>query len=179
MKFSNLDVLLEDKPYTLSFKEKQSVFMDAIKEVTEHHIQNCKPYKTLCEKRKFDPNQLTTLYNLPYLPVSIFKDRLLLSMPEKELFREINSSATTSGKPSRIGLDRSTSKRQSKCFNRTILDRLGNRRRRFVVLDTEATISKNSLISARSSTIRSLLFTASEVHTCMKIECGSFFIIFS
>jgi hypothetical protein len=90
-----------------------------------------------------------------------------LSIPEDQIFREINSSATSSGTPSRMALDRQTSSRQSKCFNKIILERFGNRRYPFIVLDTPDTVQRSERISARSSTIRSLLFCASKISTCV------------
>jgi len=171
MEFHSLKALIGQPTYGLAAPEKSQAFMPAIKEVTQFHTENCKPYGTLCSKRGFNPHGASfALQELPYLPPSIFKDHLLLSVPEKDVFREINSSATTKGKPSRIGLDRHTSARQSKCFNKVVLDRLGNKRHPFVVLDIPESISRTSLVTARSSTIRSLLFSASDVNTCMVEE---------
>ncbi|MBW1793740.1 MAG: hypothetical protein JRJ38_04825 [Deltaproteobacteria bacterium] len=174
MEFKHLDTLLEHQPYELRRSDKEPLFLEAMKAVALHHYTNCKPYKTLCDKRGFDPEKFVRLSDLPYLPTSVFKDALLLSIPEKDLFREINSSATTTGRPSRIGLDKPTSLRQSKCFNRIVLERLSNKRRKFAVLDVPESIKRTSVVGARSSTIRSLLFCASEAHTCVEEVDGKF-----
>jgi hypothetical protein len=173
MEFPSLDRLLENAPYDLNSEHKRSLFLDAVGEVCIHHYENCEPYKTLCDKRSFDPNRLSSIEELPLLPTSIFKSALLLSIPPEDVFREINSSATTSGQPSRVGLDRQTSMRQSKLFNKVVLERLGNKRRNFLVLDVPESIKRTDVVTARSSTIRSLLFSARDVDTCIQEENDS------
>ncbi len=168
MEFKILNKLLGYRPYELKQDEKVPLFLEAVREAALYHYAHCLSYRIFCEKRDFKPEEMTEIDELPYLPVSIFKHSLLLSIPEEEVFREINSSATTSGKPSRIGLDRQTSRRQSKCFNKVVLERLGNKRRKFLVLDVPESIKRTNIVSARSSTIRSLLFCASEAHTCIE-----------
>lgn len=168
MTFEHLSDLLKQRPYHLSQSDKNDLFIKAIKEVTLHHYQNCMPYKNLCQKRGFHPGDSSGLSELPYLPTSIFKDAMLLSTAKDKVFRIINSSATSTGRPSRIGLDRETSQRQSKCFNKVALDRLGNQRRKFIILDIPESISRTKEVTARSSTIRSLLFCANKVHTCVE-----------
>jgi hypothetical protein len=173
MEFPLLERLLENPPYGLGSEQKNSLFLDAVREVSVHHYQNCGPYKRLCDKRGFDPHRLKFLEELPLLPTSVFKNAMLLSIPAEEVFREINSSATTSGLPSRVGLDRQTSMRQSKLFNKVVLERLGNQRRNFLVLDVPESIKHTDVVTARSSTIRSLLFSARQVETCIQEINGS------
>lgn len=167
MEFSHLNHLLTLKPFEYDQSQKRIHFWNAVQEVTDHHYRNCLPYQNLCRKRNFDPRSAHEPEALPYLPTAIFKNALLLSIPEDRIFREINSSATSSGTPSRMTLDRQTSSRQTKCFNKIILERLGNRRHPFIVLDTPDTVQRSARVSARSSTIRSLLFCAGKVNTCV------------
>ena len=167
MEFIHLNHLLTLKPFEYDQAQKRIPFLNAVREVTDHHYRNCLPYQNLCRNRNFDPRSAQDPEALPYLPTAIFKNTLLLSIPEDQVFREINSSATSSGTPSRMALDRQTSSRQSKCFNKIVLERVGNRRYPFVVLDTPETVQRSARISARSSTIRSLLFCASRVDTCV------------
>jgi len=172
MYYKKLDKLLSQSIYGLKSEDKYPVFIDAVLEVTRHHYEKCKPYRRFCEKRMFNPDSFSTLDDLTYLPTSLFKDVLLLSVPEDEVFREIKSSATSTGRSSRIGLDKETSRRQSKCFNKVVLDRIGDDRREFIVLDESSSLGKGSVVTARSSTIRSLLFCSSEAHTCIVEENG-------
>lgn len=173
MTFPNLQTLLKQPVYGLSRNRREKLFFDAMREVCRYHYANCFPYQKLCDRRNFSPEMEFNLEDLPYLPTSLFKDTLLLSIPEEKVFREIQSSATTSGRPSRVGLDKETNRRQSLCFNKTVLDRIGNKRYNFIVLDEPSTTGRSTKVSARSSTIRSLLFCARDVQTCMKSENGT------
>ncbi len=167
MTFEKLNELLGQPLYEHGKQEKSSLFMDAVLEVTRHHYANCTPYRNLCNKRDFDPEQLETLVGLPYLPTALFKQTMLLSVEEDQVFREINSSATSSGMPSRMGLDRQTSRRQTKCFNKMVMNRIGTARYNFIVLDEASVVDRSQKVSARSSTLRSLMISAKSVDTCI------------
>lgn len=168
MEFDRLHLLLEAPIYDWTAEEKRQPFLEAVREVTRHHLAHCAPYARLCDRRGFDVDGFTDLAEVPYLPTALFKDALLRSVPEEQVFREVRSSATSSGRPSRMALDRPTSRRQSRCFNRTVLERLGNRRFDFIVLDEPSVLSRSAVVSARSSTIKSLLFCASSAQTCLE-----------
>jgi hypothetical protein len=176
MSFTYLQNLLKQPLFELSLSERQPLFLHAVQEVLRHHYQNCPPYAKFCRKKGFDADNFADIYDLPYLPTALFKDTLLLSVPEKEIFRQIHSSSTTSGRPSQMALDKETNRRQSFCFTKTIIDRLGNRRFHFIVLDEPSTIGRGSVLSARSSTIRSLLFLARDVHSCVEVGKGGLFL---
>jgi hypothetical protein len=171
MAFKELDTLLQLPVYSPR-QEKATRLISTLREVTIHHYANCKPYQTLCDKRGFNPESFSSLEELPYLPTSIFKDALLISVPEEAVFREIRSSATSTGRSSRVGLDKATSRRQTKCFNKVVMDRIGNERSRFIVLDEPSSIGRGDVVSARSSTIRSLLIMAKDPKTCVAEEDG-------
>jgi hypothetical protein len=174
MAFDRLNGLLELEPYTVNHEEKKSYFMDAIRQVTLHHYSSCLPYQRLCDRRQFSPDQFNEIGELPYLPTDIFKDAPILSVAEESVVRKIKSSATSTGRPSVVGLDKNTNKRQIKCFNKIVTDRIGSRRYKFIILDEPSSIGRGSIVSARSSTIRSLLFCSKEAHTCIVEEHGKF-----
>jgi hypothetical protein len=167
MAFDKLNTLIDSKPFSLNNKEKKVKFINAVREVTLHHYNNCLPYKKLCDKRQFSPDLFNEIEELPYLPTNIFKDSLLLSVPEDAIIRNIKSSATSTGRPSSVALDRDTNKRQIKCFNKVVTDRIGSQRFKFIILDESSAIGRSSIVTARASTIRSLLFCSKEAHTCV------------
>lgn len=173
MEFPKLDELLALPLYDLGAADWEPPFLDAMREVTTFHFAHCQPYRRLCENRGFDPANLNRIEDIPYLPTSLFKEGLFISIPEDEVFRQIKSSATTSGVSSRVGLDKVTSRRQSKCFNKVVMNRIGAQRRKFIVLDEPSTIARSEMVSARSSTIRSLLFCASDAVACLNDDGGA------
>ena len=167
MAFPALDALLAEPAHGLAPAEKDAKFMEAMREVTRFHIDHCPPYARMCAKRGFDVEAAATAADIPYVPTALFKNGLLLSVPADAVFREVRSSATSSGTSSRMGLDRETNLRQSKCFNKSVTDRIGNRRFHFIVLDEPSSIARSAVITARSSTIRSLLFCAKDAETVL------------
>ena len=171
--FPQLKGLLKEPLYDHARGPRRALQAEAMREVTRFHIEHCPPYARLCAARGFDVDAFTELEDIPYLPTRFFKQRLLLSIPAERLFREVNSSATTSGTSSRMGLDRPTSRRQSKCFTKTVTERCGNTRRRFVVLDAPDTLERGAQVSARSSTIKSLLFLASSAEAVLDGRDGA------
>lgn len=164
--------LLKGPIYDQCSKERKDNLLSILQQVTAHHYQNCIPYRKFCQKRSFDPRKLDSIEDLPFLPASIFKDTLLLSIPPEDVFREIRSSATSSGRPSRIGLDKSNNQRWSFSLQRMLLERIGNQRYRTLVLDDESSIGRSSEVSARASMTRSLLFSSSEIETCLVSDKG-------
>lgn len=172
MTFAKLDEILKQPVYGLPQAKKRPLLLDALKEVTQHHYDHCVPYAALCDRRGITPEGLTDIERIPFLPTPLFKDNLLLSIPPEQLFRELRSSATTSGTSSRMGLDKQTNRRQTKCFSKVVFDRIGNKRFKFIVLDDKSSVGRSDVVSARSSTIRSLLFCAKSVETCLSEEKG-------
>jgi hypothetical protein len=153
---SKIEQLLMQKPYSLTQKEKSSIFISAIKESLIYHYENSKEFKQICDNNKFDVNGNFCVEDLPYLPVSIFKKFELISIPKENVFKTIYSSATTSNNPSKIFLDRITSKRQTKALVSIISDFLHGKKD-FIILDTKETINSSEDIKSRSSAIRGFL----------------------
>ena len=173
MAFEKMTSLLKGPIYEYNTETRRRKLIEALREVATHHYANCAPYRKFCKKRQFDPEALESLEELPYLPTSIFKDVMLLSVPMDRIFREMQSSATTSGRPSRIGLDKENNRRWTISMQRMLLDRIGNERFRFLILDDESVLQRSRVISARASMTRSLLFCANKVETCLGDHQGS------
>lgn len=167
MNFDHLDALLKQSPYGLDSETRRAGLLALLREVTAHHMEHCAPYRRFCERQAVDPQKIAVLEAFPYLPSALFKDALLLSMPEGEVFREVRSSATSSGRPSRIGLDKQNNRRWGTSMQRMLLDRIGNARLRTMVLDEPSVLGRDEVISARASMTRSLLFAANGTDTCL------------
>lgn len=162
--------ILREPLYAISSEERKKRLLEMLRTVCAHHMEHCVPYRRLCEKRKVRPENIDTLEDIPYLPSSLFKDTLLLSIPEEQVFRELRSSATTSGRPSRIGLDKENNRRWTISMQRMLMERIGDERLRLMVLDEPGVLGRSEVVPARASMTRSLLFMAREVETCIKNE---------
>lgn len=172
MSFDYINSLLREPLYELTSEERQARLLDMLKKVCRHHMDNCKLYNKVCSKRGVVPEEIGSLSDMPYLPASLFKDALLLSIPEDQVFRELRSSATTSGRPSRIGLDRENNQRWTLSMQRMLMDRIGDERLSMLVLDEPGVLSRSAVVPARASMTRSLLFAAREVDTCIENAGG-------
>jgi len=150
-----IDQLLDKEPFKLKHKEKSAVFLHAMEKALEWHFNNSKLYRKFIENQNFRLNSDYSLEDIPFLPVSIFKEINLITGPRKNIKTVINSSATTSGKPSIISLDEKTSKRQQVALRNIMSDFIGNQRRTFLVMDSKSTVAKGGMsTSSRSSAIR-------------------------
>lgn len=172
MNLEAVNALLRGPLYDVPSAERRDRLLELMREVCRHHMEHCAPYRKLCTKRGVDPDGFTGLADVPYLPASLFKDALLLSIPEEKVFRELRSSATTSGRPSRIGLDRENNQRWTLSMQRMLMDRMGDERLSMLVLDEPGVLARSEVIPARASMTRSLLFATREVDTCIVNEKG-------
>ena len=93
--------------YGLPQADKSARLLQAMIELTEHHRTHCPPYAAiLAAQGEHTPGQLS---DLPFLPVRLFKQHVLESIPPEERFKVLTSSGTTGQAVSRIALDRTTS----------------------------------------------------------------------
>ncbi len=158
------DELLNYRPFDLSQNEKDRLLKNALKESLEHHFLNSKEFQKLCQKKKFFPPYDNFNYSdIPYLPVELFKDFHLISVPENTLIRTLNSSATTSQVPSSISIDDITRKRQVKTLAWLLSDFMGKERTPFFIFDIDPRHkSADKTITARMAAIRGFLVAASQ-----------------
>jgi phenylacetate-coenzyme A ligase PaaK-like adenylate-forming protein len=167
-----ISALLKGPLYAADSASRRATLLQVLRDVTAHHMQSCAPYGRFCAGQSVVPDEIDSLEAIPYLPTAIFKDALLLSIPPEKVFREIRSSATSSGRPSRIGLDKDNNRRWTLSLQRMLLDRIGDRRVRTLILDEPSVLDPETVIGARASMTRSLLFSSSTVDTCLTVEQG-------
>ncbi len=160
-----VDKLLEKEPFKLKQEEKEKPFLEAMQESMKWHYGNCPEFKKFVDSQDFNIESTYKLEDMPFLPVSIFKEMELITGPKEKIKNTIFSSATNSGKPSKIALDKITMKRQQIALKKILSTFLGNERRQFIVLDTKETVQKNgSSISSRASAIRGMAQFAKSMH---------------
>lgn len=156
------DDLLNYPPFSIPDEEKEPLLKKALKDAFTHHFKMCIPYQKYCTKQDFTPKIKDFSYkDLPFLPVNIFKEMNLSSLPKKNSFQLIRSSATLSQIPSTITLDQITKARQVKALSWLLTDLLGNNRNPFIIFDTQGSrFQKDENISARNAAIRGFLIAA-------------------
>jgi hypothetical protein len=110
-------------PYNLDNKEK--LFFKLIKDLENWHYSNCSEFKNLKNLIKLGSKK--KLQSLFYLPISIFKEIDLMSVKKKEISKIMFSSGT-SGKRSKIFLDRMNSLNQTKVLRKLFSRNFGSDR---------------------------------------------------
>ena len=121
----NSDLLWSYGPYSLPVGEKRALFAQVLTQLTEHHRQACPAYGRFLRAIGWQPGALCTPETVPMLPVSIFKELELRSVPEEAVFKTLTSSGTTGQKVSRILLDASTAAHQQRVLAAIMADLLG------------------------------------------------------
>ena len=132
-------------------RAKKRAFLDAeLSDLTDWHAARCPQYARM---RDAWPARGEGFEALPFLPVRLFKELTLKSVPDEALHRTMTSSGTTGQQVSRIYLDRETSALQSKVLSRIMGEFLGKQRLPMIILDTSAVVKNRAMFSARGAGI--------------------------
>ena len=148
-----LNTLLQYKPYSTARTEKRALYAGLLTKVTQFHREHCPEYGRLLDALGCPAHMDCTVENTPMLPVSLFKELELRSIPEGEVFKTITSSGTTGQRVSRIFLDGATSACQQQALCQIMSDFLGERRLPFLVLDSRQVLRNRAMFSARGAGI--------------------------
>ena len=97
--------ILEIKPYSLQKHEKNKLLAQRLKELTKLHYENCDKYARVLDVLDSKWEDMDNVQDCPFLPVRMFKDMELRSIPENEVFKTMTSSGTTGQQVSKIFLN--------------------------------------------------------------------------
>lgn len=152
MKFDIIS-LFDKQPYSLSQNAKNSIYKEAIFELTKHHYKNSTSYKTIIDKTKFDLSIKHKLSEYPFIPVRLFKKYDLLSVPKTRVTKIMTSSGTTGQQVSKIYLDKTNSINQIKILSKIVSSFIGNKRIPLLIIDSKTILKNRNLYSARGAGI--------------------------
>lgn len=148
-----LEELFEIQPYSLNSRDKQKVLKDNLTALTEYHYQNCPEYKKILDMMKFDISKVSNCEDLPFIPVRLFKNYELRSVEKEKIVKTLTSSGTSGQAVSKIFLDATNVKNQTKTLNEIISSFIGKQRLPLLLLDTEMIKKDRSMYSARGAGI--------------------------
>ena len=141
-----------DQPvYALCQTEKDEALLPALNALVKHHRAKCPPYEAMLAAQGFHTS--SSIVELPFLPVRIFKEYLLESIPENERFKVMKSSGTTGQVVSQIILDRLTATYQTRAMVKIMQNFLGGRRLPMLIIDHPSVINNRQNFSARAAGI--------------------------
>ena len=120
--------------------------------LTNHHKENCELYRHFTESLFRQSGEITSLDQMPWLPVRAFKQYDLMSIKYDQIFKTMHSSGT-GGVQSRIYLDQETAKLQQSKLIEVFQCEFGKERFPMLVIDTEAIVKNRKMFSARTAAI--------------------------
>jgi len=148
---------LEGPVFGLSQRERETRLLPIMRALTAHHREACVEYRRIVDAMYPANGPVDDLSQVPFLPVGIFKQRQLRSVPEVEVFKTITSSGTTGQVPSRVDVDRQTANRQTQALTRILKSVLGEGRRPMLIIDSEEAVAGSDSRSARAAGIVGLM----------------------
>ena len=141
------------RPFSLNSLEKHELLSLAMKELTVHHENYCEPYRNILAASGLNAASTESYYDVPFLPVRLFKELKLLSVQPEEVFKTMTSSGTSGQSVSHIYLDKSTAANQTKALTRIVADFIGDKRMPMIVIDSPNVVKDRTLFSARGAGI--------------------------
>lgn len=149
----NFDEMLEMDPYSLPKREKKALMKERLFELTRLHRDNCKEYSNMLESVSFELDKADSYEDLPFLPVRLFKELDLKSVPQDDVVKTMTSSGTTGQAVSKIYLDRETSANQQKAMAKIVSHFTGSSRMPMLIIDSPSVLKDRKQFSARGAGI--------------------------
>ncbi|MBA3816416.1 MAG: hypothetical protein H0X29_07840 [Parachlamydiaceae bacterium] len=149
----DIQTFIKNSPYEISQPQKELLLTRQLNELVQYHYQHCPAYAHILRLIYNNNTDYSTINEIPFLPVNIFKDILLSSISKEKIFKTIVSSGTTGGIPSLITLDSATSQRQSMALATIMQTYLGTKRLPMLIIDSPNAIKDPKHFSARGAGI--------------------------
>ena len=157
--------LLQISPYSLDKTEKERLLTERLVELTELHRQNCPEYADILNTVSYEEQKIRSYKDIPFLPVRLFKELSLKSVPQDEVVKTMTSSGTSGQRVSKIYLDRRTSSNQQKTMVKIVNEFTGSSRMPMIILDCPSVIKDRNMFSARGAGILGFsIFGAKKVY---------------
>ena len=101
---SDLESIIKIPPFSLTKKDKDSLYSDVLNRLTKHHYANCVQYRKILNVLGFDLTINHNIEDFPPIPVRLFKNYELLSVKKSKIIKTITSSGTSGQSISKIFL---------------------------------------------------------------------------
>lgn len=147
------DEIMSIPPYSLNEKEKTKLLTKRLSELTKHHAKACLEYQRMLNSIGFDIESIESYKELPFLPVRLFKELVLKSIPQEDIVKTMTSSGTTGQAVSKIYLDRNTSANQQKTMVKIVQEFTGSARMPMIIIDCPNVVKNRAMFSARGAGI--------------------------
>ena len=154
--------------YSHSQKEKKALLLPLIIREIERAVSNSDEIKRYFQKQNIITEQISTLAEVPVMPVQMFKYFDLKTCPKEDIVKVMRSSGTTASVQSKVPLDKTTMMNQIKALQMILASYLGNKRRIFLVIDHEGINNPILEFTARTAGVRGLSIYAKKTFYLLK-----------
>lgn len=145
--------LLKIPPYSLAKEEKEKMLTKRLLELAEFHKKECPEYGKILNSIDYDKGRVSSYKDLPFLPVRLFKELSLKSIPQDEVVKTMTSSGTSGQAVSKIYLDKTTASNQQKTMVKIVSDFVGSARMPMIIIDCPSVVKNRQMFSARGAGI--------------------------
>jgi phenylacetate-coenzyme A ligase PaaK-like adenylate-forming protein len=152
-----IDALLDAAQYSLPQAVKEELLTERLRAMTLHHASRSDAYRRILSSLDHDPEQISSIEDVPMLPVGLFKSHALRSISEEQVFKVVTSSGTTGTQVSRIYLDADAAQLQTRTLAGIMTHWLGASRLPMLVVDARSTLRNRRTFSARAAGIIGML----------------------
>lgn len=151
MIYEKLENLIDfKKPFEYDSKFKNEFYLEYLHVLNNHHLENSYEYKNIISNTKLN-KKFKDIYEMPFIPVRLFKMLELKSIDKSNIFKTLTSSGTSGQAVSQIFLDKDNTSMQSKVLNSIMHSFLGSRRRKMCIIDEEDILKNKKKFSARAA----------------------------
>jgi acyl-protein synthetase LuxE len=140
-------------PYAELPSAKAARLLAEMNTLTAFHAEHCVAYERILRAAFQGQTTFAGLSEVPALPVRLFKELELVSLPKNQIVKTLTSSGTTGQRPSRILLDKGTASAQSRALVRIVRSYVGEKRRPMLILDHPGVLKDRTAFSARGAGI--------------------------
>ena len=140
-------------PYSMTASEKTPFLQDLMHSLTNFHHDNCIGYRNFTSLFNDFSNHPVNIDSIPFLPVRMFKQHDLFSVDRSLIFKTLNSSGTSGQSVSKIYLDATTAKRQSRILSSITKNFIGDARIPMVIADSNELFKDRTKLNARAAGI--------------------------
>lgn len=151
---NEINSIFSSEQFTVPQQDKERKLLPILQFQVKNHITHSEALASYYTKMHFTPSDMKSVADIPPIPVQMFKSFDLRTCKEEDVTRILNSSATTTGIPSKIYVDKQTAFRQTKGLATTTKNFIGKNRKPYLVIDEDVNKGKKVKLTARGAAIR-------------------------
>ena len=162
-----LNKFLENKNLYLNKKYKKESFLHCMYILNQHHSKLCNDFKNIISANKFNIEIKKNIENEFFLPVNLFKKFNLLSINNKKINKELNSSGT-SGNVSKIYLDNASTLINNRVLYKILKYNFQNFNIPIIFIDKEPSLDNR--FNARKAAIKGFSILSKNKYYLMDVD---------